>query len=129
LNPSLLLTAPDHRADPLAQAFWTPQFPSIRPRCFGCSQPLALAEISRLILSCDRVLVQDLARSKTALAEFRTDPGRAREIAGEFVNRIGMNGGRDVTDPSFVADAKVWTSCAKFSQPTCLDTPRSLPVN
>ena len=47
------------------------QYPPIRPRCFGCSQPLMVAEISRHILSCDKVSAQDLARFKTALAEFK----------------------------------------------------------
>jgi hypothetical protein len=75
-----------------------PQFPPIRPRCFGCSQPLVVAEISRHILSCDRVLAQDLARFKTALAEFKANPSRAREIVEEFVNRVRMNLGFDVGD-------------------------------
>jgi hypothetical protein len=67
------------------------QFPPIRPRCFGCSQAQALAEISRHILSCERVLVQDLERFEAARAEFKANPSRAREVIERFVNRIRMN--------------------------------------
>ena len=69
------------------------QFPSIRPRCFGCSQPLAIAEIGRHILNCDRVSVQDLVRFKTARSEFEVSPNRAREVVEEFVNRVRLNYG------------------------------------
>jgi hypothetical protein len=61
---------------------------------------LVVAEISRHILSCDRVLAQDLTRFKTALAEFKANPSRAREIVEEFVNRVRMNRGFDVGDQS-----------------------------
>lgn len=68
-----------------------PQFPPIRARCFGCQQPFVVNEISRHILSCDRVLAQDLARFKAALAEFKANPSRAREVVEEFVNRVQPN--------------------------------------
>jgi hypothetical protein len=67
------------------------QFPSIHPGCFGCFQPLAVAEIGQHILSCERVTIRDLARFKTALAEFKENPSRAREVLEEFLNRIRMN--------------------------------------
>lgn len=67
------------------------QFPSIRPKCFGCSQPLAVDEISEHILSCDSVSAQDLGRFKIALAEVRANPSRAREVVADYENRIGMN--------------------------------------
>jgi hypothetical protein len=70
--------------------------PPIRPRCFGCSQPLVVVEIGRHILSFDRVLAQDLARFKTALAEFKANPSRAREVVEEFVYCIRLNYGFDV---------------------------------
>jgi hypothetical protein len=73
-----------------------PQFSPIRPRCFGYSQPLVVSEIGRHILSCDRVLAQDLARFKTALAEFKVNSRRAREVVEEFVNRVQLNCGFDV---------------------------------
>jgi hypothetical protein len=66
----------------------SPQFPPVRPRCFGCSQPLAIAEIGQHIVNCERVSVQDLVRFKTALAEFKTNPSRAQEIVEAFVVRI-----------------------------------------
>jgi hypothetical protein len=66
------------------------QFPSIRPRCFGCSRPLAIAEIGRHILNCDWVSIQDLVRFKTALSEFELNPIRAREVVEEFVNRFHL---------------------------------------
>lgn len=72
------------------------QFPPIRPRCFGCSQPLAVAEISRHILNCDKVSAQDLARFKTALVEFKANPSRAREVVEGFMNRIRLNRDFDV---------------------------------
>jgi hypothetical protein len=65
-----------------------PQFPPIRARCFGCQKPFVIAEISRHILSCDRFSAQELARFKAALAEFKTNPSRAREVVEEFVNRV-----------------------------------------
>jgi len=65
-----------------------PQFPPIRARCFGCRQPFVVAEISRHILSCDRVSAQDLARFEAALAEFKENPSRAREVVEQFVNRV-----------------------------------------
>ena len=68
-----------------------PQSPPIRVRCFGCQQPFVVAEISRHILSCDRVLAQDLARFKAALAEFKVDPSRAREVVEKFENRVRPN--------------------------------------
>jgi hypothetical protein len=67
------------------------QFPPIRARCFGCQQAFVVNEISRHILSCDRVLAQDLARFKAALAEFKANPSRAREVVEEFVNRAQPN--------------------------------------
>jgi hypothetical protein len=67
------------------------QFPLIRPRCFGCSQPLAVAEIGQHILDCDRVSIQDLIRFKTARSEFELNPSRAREVIEEFVNRVRPN--------------------------------------
>jgi hypothetical protein len=69
------------------------QFPSIRPRCFGCSQPLAVAEIGLHILNCERVSIQDLVRFKTARSEFEVNPSRAREVVEEFVNRFLLNDG------------------------------------
>jgi hypothetical protein len=77
-----------------------PQFPPIRPMCFGCSQPLMIAEIGRHILSCDRVSAQDLARFNTALAEFKASPNRAREVVEQFVNRVRMYRGSDGRDQS-----------------------------
>lgn len=74
----------------------SPQFPSIRPKCFGCFQPLVIAEIGRHILSCDRVSFQDLARFKTAQDEFKANPSRAREVFEEFVNRFRSNRRFDV---------------------------------
>ena len=69
------------------------QYPFIRPRCFGCSQPLMVAEISRHILSCDKVSAQDLARFKTALAEFKANPSHAREVIERFVHRVRLDRG------------------------------------
>jgi len=77
-----------------------PQFPPIRPRCFGCSQPLVVGEIGRHILSCDRVQPQNLARFSSALAEFKANPSRAREVLEEFVNRVRMHRGFGVGDES-----------------------------
>lgn len=76
----------------------SPQFPSIRPKCFGCYQPLVIAEIGRHVLNCEKVSFQDLARFKSALAEFQANPSRAREVVAEFVNRIRLNSGFDVGD-------------------------------
>jgi hypothetical protein len=59
-----------------------------------------VAEISRHILSCDKVSAQDLARFKTALDEFKASPSRVREVAEAFVNRIRMRRGFDVGDQS-----------------------------
>jgi hypothetical protein len=67
------------------------QFPPIRPRCFGCSQPLAVAEIGQHILDCDLVSIQDLMRFKAARPEFELNPGRAREVIEEFLNRVRPN--------------------------------------
>jgi hypothetical protein len=67
------------------------QFPSIRPRCFGCSQPFAISEIGRHIRNCERVSLQDLVRFQAALSEFELNPNRAREIVEAFVNRIRPN--------------------------------------
>jgi hypothetical protein len=78
-----------------------PQFPLIRPRCFGCSRPLGIAEIGRHIVSCERVLAGDLARFKTALAEFEANPGRAREVVDEFVLRVRLSRGFDAGRTSF----------------------------
>jgi hypothetical protein len=75
-----------------------PHFPSIRPRCFGCLKRLDAAEIGRHILNCDRVLAQDLARFKTAQAEFELNPTRAREVVEDFVNRNGLNRDLDGED-------------------------------
>lgn len=71
------------------------QFPSIRPKCFGCSQPLAVDEISEHILNCDRVSAQDLGRFKTALAEFSANPSRAREVVAEYESRVRANPSSD----------------------------------
>ncbi len=76
------------------------QFPPIRPRCFGCSQPLMVAEISRHILSCDKVLATDLVRFTTALVEFKANPSHAREVVEEFVKRVRMNRSFDKEDQS-----------------------------
>ena len=76
------------------------QYPLIRTRCFGCSQPLMVAEISRHILSCDKVSAQDLARFKAALAEFKANPSRAREVVEEFMNRIRLDRSFNVEDQS-----------------------------
>jgi hypothetical protein len=46
-------------------------------------------EISQHILSCDKVSAQELARFKTALAEFKANPSRAQEVVERFVNRFG----------------------------------------
>jgi len=59
-----------------------------------------VAEISRHILSCERISAQDLARFKTALAEFKANPTRAREIVERFVNRMRLSRGLDVGDQS-----------------------------
>lgn len=71
----------------------SPQFPSIRPKCFGCFQPLMIAEIRGHILNCDKVSFQDLARFKSAMVEFQANPRRAREVAEEFLNRVRLNYG------------------------------------
>jgi hypothetical protein len=76
------------------------QYPPIRPRCFGCSRPLMVAEIGLHILNCDKVSAQDLARFKTALAEFRANPSRAREVVEGFVNRIRLSRGFDMGEQS-----------------------------
>jgi hypothetical protein len=76
------------------------QYPPIRPKCFGCSQQLIVTEIGRHILSCDKVSAHDLARFKTALAEFKTNPSRARAVVEGFVNRIRLNRRFDVGDQS-----------------------------
>jgi hypothetical protein len=78
----------------------SPQFPRIRPRCFGCSQPMAIAEIGRHVLSCEKVLARDLARFETAIAEFTLNPRRAREVAQAFVSRVRRSWGLDVDDRS-----------------------------
>ena len=74
------------------------EFPRIRPRCFGCSQPLVVAEISRHIQNCERVSAHDLARFKAALGDFKANPSRAREVVKEFVNRARLARGFDVRD-------------------------------
>jgi hypothetical protein len=76
------------------------QYSPIRPKCFGCSQPLKVTEISQHILSCDKVSPQDLERFKTALAEFKANPSRAREVVEGFANRIRLSNGFDVGDQS-----------------------------
>jgi hypothetical protein len=76
------------------------QCPPIRPRCFGCSKPLMITEISRHILSCDMVSAEDLARFKSALAEFKANPNRANEVVERFVNRIRSNRDIDAGDQS-----------------------------
>jgi hypothetical protein len=78
----------------------SPGFPRIRPRCFGCSRPMEVAEIGRHVLSCDKVLAEDLARFEIALAEFTLNPRRAREVAEAFVNRVRRNWGFDEGDRS-----------------------------
>ncbi len=77
-----------------------PQFPRIRPRCFGCSQPMAVAEIGRHILRCDKVPAQDLERFQTAFAEFTLNPSRAREVVEAFVYRVRLRWGFDVDERS-----------------------------
>jgi hypothetical protein len=77
-----------------------PQFPPIRLRCFGCSQRFLITEISRHILRRDRVVAQDLARFNTALAKFKANPSRAREVAEDVVNRVRLNRGVDLGDQS-----------------------------
>jgi len=77
-----------------------PQFPPIRLRCFGCSKPFVVAEISQHLLSCDRISAQDLARFKAALAEFKANPSRARQVFEGFLNRVWKNRGFDEGDPS-----------------------------
>ena len=76
------------------------EFPPIHPRCFGCSRPLMIAEISRHILSCDRVLAEDLARFNAALVEFKANPSRAREVVAEFVFRVRLKYGLDAGNQS-----------------------------
>jgi len=71
------------------------QFPSIRPRCFGCSQRLTIAEIGRHILNCPYVAAEDLARFKTALAGFKLNPSRAREVVEAFLERVRMKSGAE----------------------------------
>jgi hypothetical protein len=66
------------------------QFPPIRPKCFGCSQPLAIAEIRRHVRKCGRVLAGDLARFEAALAEFILNPTRAQEVLEGYLNRMRM---------------------------------------
>lgn len=61
---------------------------------------MAIAEIGRHIVSCDRVVAEDLARFQTALAEFTLEPSRAREVVEAFVNRVRQNFGFDVDDRS-----------------------------
>ncbi len=78
----------------------SPQFPRIRPRCFGCSRPMVVSEIGRHILSCDKVLAQDLARFQTAVAEFTLNPSRAREVVEVFVNHLRLSWGLDEDDRS-----------------------------
>jgi len=79
----------------------SPQFPPVRPKCFGCSQPLAVAEIGSHILSCDQVSAQDLARFETAQAEFHVNPDRAREVVEGFVNRVRFNSALDAGHQSW----------------------------
>jgi hypothetical protein len=59
-----------------------------------------VAEISRHILSCDKVSAQDLARFKAALAEFKANPSCAREVVEEFMNRSRLDRSFDVEDQS-----------------------------
>jgi len=61
---------------------------------------MALDGIGRHILSCEKVLAQDLARFETAFAEFTLNPRRAREVAEAFANRVRRNWGLDVDDRS-----------------------------
>jgi len=79
----------------------SPQFPPVRPKCFGCSQPLAVAEIGSHILSSDQVSAQNLARFETAQAEFRVNPSRAREVVEGFVNRVRFNSAFDAGNQSW----------------------------
>jgi hypothetical protein len=65
-----------------------PHLPPIRPRCFGCSEPLLINEIRLHILNCANVLPEDLARFETALTEFEVNPGRAFEIAEALAKRV-----------------------------------------
>jgi hypothetical protein len=59
-----------------------------------------VVEISRHILSCDKVSALDLARFKAALAEFKANPSHAREVVEEFMNRIRLDRSFDVEDQS-----------------------------
>ena len=55
-----------------------------------------IAEIGRDVLNCEKVSFQDLARFKSAIAEFEMNPSRAREVVAEFVNRVRLNYGFDM---------------------------------
>lgn len=79
------------RKHTLAGLLDSPQFPQIRPRCFGCSEPLVVSEIGRHILNCDKVAAEDLVRFRMALDEFTANPGHAREVVEEFVHRVRLN--------------------------------------
>jgi hypothetical protein len=52
---------------------------------------MTVGKIRRHVLTCHRVLAQDLARFTTALADFEVNPSRALEIVQDFLNRIGKN--------------------------------------
>lgn len=54
--------------------------------------------VGRHILSCDKVLAQDLARFETAFAEFTLNPSRAREVVEAFVSRVRLSWGFDVDE-------------------------------
>ena len=59
-----------------------------------------VADISRHVLSCDKVSAQDLARFKTALVEFNANPSLAREVVEAFGNRVQLNRGPDLGNQS-----------------------------
>lgn len=52
---------------------------------------MTVGEIGRHILNCDKVVAQDLLRFQNALADFTTNPSRAREVLEEFVHRVRLN--------------------------------------
>ena len=56
---------------------------------------MEIDEIGRHVLSCEKVLAEDLARFETAFAEFTLNPRRAREVAEAFVDRVRRNWGFD----------------------------------
>lgn len=70
------------------------------PHAFFRLTRLKKGRIGRHVLSCEKVLAQDLARFETAFAAFTLDPSRAREVVETFVNRVRRNWGLDVDERS-----------------------------